>query len=186
MNQSDSHPMEDDNANRVEGLESKGPISLKYQPAVPVSNGKLAVWIFLSTEIMFFTALIGTYIVLRFGAPKGSWPTHHDIRVVEWLGALNTFVLICSSVKVVFAVRSAMMFVSVAQAFLVILFFIHFWWERAWKYVLTVPALIMGDLLVTLLIPDVGFRTDTYSNERRSFAPVVESGVFVQFSSSTY
>ena len=44
-------------------------IQLEYQPAVPVSKGKLAVWLFLSTEIMFFTALIGTYIVLRFGAP---------------------------------------------------------------------------------------------------------------------
>lgn len=82
-------------------------IQLKYQPAVPVPKGKLAVWLFLSTEIMFFTALIGTYIVLRFGAPQGSWPTPHDVRVVEWMGALNTFVLICSSVTIVFAMESA-------------------------------------------------------------------------------
>ena len=54
-----------------------------------------------------FTALIGTYIVLRFGAPKGSWPTPHAVRVVEWLGALNTFVLICSSVTVVLAMEYA-------------------------------------------------------------------------------
>ena len=82
-------------------------IELQYQPAVPVSKGKLAVWLFLSTEIMFFTALIGTYIVLRFGAPQGSWPAPHDVRVVEWLGALNTFVLICSSVTIVFAMEAA-------------------------------------------------------------------------------
>lgn len=82
-------------------------MSLVYQPAVPVPKGKLAVWLFLSTEIMFFTALIGTYIVLRFGAPAGSWPTPHDVRVVEWLGALNTFVLICSSVTIVFAMEAA-------------------------------------------------------------------------------
>ena len=56
---------------------------------------------------MFFTALIGTYIVLRFGAPQGSWPAPHDVRVVEWLGALNTFVLICSSVTIVFAMEAA-------------------------------------------------------------------------------
>ena len=82
-------------------------IELKYQPAVPVPKGKLAVWLFLSTEIMFFTALIGTYIVLRFGAPEGTWPTPEDVRVLEWLGAVNTFVLICSSVTVVFGMEAA-------------------------------------------------------------------------------
>ena len=80
---------------------------LKYQSAIPVSRGKIAMWLFLSTEIMFFTALIGTYIVLRFGAPNGTWPTPHEVHVVEWLGALNTFVLICSSVTIVFALESA-------------------------------------------------------------------------------
>ena len=65
----------------------------------------------------------------------------------------------------------AMLSVSVAKALLVILFFMHLWWERAWKFVLTVPALIMGVLLVMLLVPDVGFRTESYSNERRSHAP---------------
>jgi cytochrome c oxidase subunit 3 len=63
--------------------------------------------LFLSTEIMFFTALIGTYIVLRFGVPEGSWPSPQEVRVIEWLGALNTFVLICSSVTIVFAMESA-------------------------------------------------------------------------------
>ena len=86
---------------------ASGHVPLKYQPAVPVPKGKLAVWLFLSTEIMFFTALIGTYIVLRFGAPQGSWPTPHQVRMVEWLGALNTFVLICSSVSIVFALEAA-------------------------------------------------------------------------------
>ena len=80
---------------------------LQYQSAIPVSRGKIAVWLFLSTEIMFFTALIGTYIVLRFGVPEGTWPTPHEVHVVEWLGALNTFVLICSSVTIVFALESA-------------------------------------------------------------------------------
>ncbi|MFK7768897.1 MAG: cytochrome C oxidase subunit IV family protein [Mariniblastus sp.] len=66
----------------------------------------------------------------------------------------------------------AMMAVSVAKALLVILFFMHLWWERAWKYVLTIPALIMGVLLVMLLVPDVGFRTKNYSNERWSNAAI--------------
>jgi cytochrome c oxidase subunit 3 len=71
----------------------------------PVSNGKLAMWIFLATEVMFFTGLIGTYIVLRNGTPTADekWPVPEDVHLVEWIGALNTFVLICSSVTVVLA-----------------------------------------------------------------------------------
>ncbi len=80
---------------------------LRYQSAIPVARGKIAMWLFLSTEIMFFTALIGTYIVLRFGVPAGSWPTPGEVHVVEWLGAINTFVLICSSVTIVLALEAA-------------------------------------------------------------------------------
>lgn len=71
----------------------------------PVPNGKLAMWIFLATEIMFFTGLIGTYIVLRNGTPTRAepWPIPEQVHLVEWVGALNTFVLICSSVTVVLA-----------------------------------------------------------------------------------
>src|SRR5260370_27189628 len=76
----------------------------KYiQKGIPVSNGKLAMWIFLVTEIMFFTGLIGTYFLLRMGTPKGSWPKPHDVHLKEWMGALNTFVLIVSSFTVVLA-----------------------------------------------------------------------------------
>lgn len=79
----------------------------------------------------------------------------------------------------------AMMAVSVSKALLVILFFMHLWWERPWKYVLTIPAMIMGILLVMLLVPDVGFRTDTYSKERRSHAPVAESDLIVDEATTT-
>lgn len=44
------------------------------RPAVPpVTPGKVAVWLFLATEIMFFTGLIGSYIVLRSGSPDASY-----------------------------------------------------------------------------------------------------------------
>ncbi|REK09382.1 MAG: hypothetical protein DWQ37_18245 [Planctomycetota bacterium] len=79
--------------------------SLEYHPGLPLSNGKLIVWLFLSTEIMFFAALIGTYIVIRFGAP--AWPTPHDVHLSEPIGAFNTFVLICSSVTVVLGLEAA-------------------------------------------------------------------------------
>src|ERR1700680_1268173 len=76
---------------------------------LPLPNGKLAMWLFLITEIMFFTALIGTYIILRNGMPSENspWPTPHQVHLVEWIGALNTFVLICSSLTVVLAHHAA-------------------------------------------------------------------------------
>ena len=70
-------------------------------PGLPISNGKLAMWLFLGTEIMFFTGLLGAYIVLRISMGD-VWPDHHAV-LTEPLGALNTFVLICSSVTVVLA-----------------------------------------------------------------------------------
>src|SRR6516165_8857273 len=71
---------------------------------LPLPNGKLAIWFFLVTEIMFFTALLGTYLILRNGQPKSDeWPTPHAVHLIEWVGALNTFVLIVSSLTVVLA-----------------------------------------------------------------------------------
>jgi cytochrome c oxidase subunit 3 len=76
---------------------------------LPLPHGKLAVWLFLVTEIMFFTALIGTYMILRNGTPAAAvashlrWPTPHEVHLIEWVGALNTFVLILSSLTVVLA-----------------------------------------------------------------------------------
>lgn len=81
-----------------------GHAMLQYQPALPIPNGKLFMWLFLSTEIMFFAGLIGVYIVLRFGAPV--WPRPHDVHLSEPIGALNTFILICSSVTVVLALEA--------------------------------------------------------------------------------
>ena len=57
-----------------------GHIKLQYQPALPLGRGKLCLWLFLSTEIMFFAGLIGTYIVLRFGAPANTWPAQGPAR----------------------------------------------------------------------------------------------------------
>jgi len=90
-----------------DNAQGHGHIKLEYQPSIPISNGKLCLWLFLSTEIMFFAGLIGAYIVLRFGAPPGTWPAPHDVHLVEWIGAFNTFVLICSSVTIVLSLEAA-------------------------------------------------------------------------------
>lgn len=39
----------------------------------PVSPGKVAMWLFLATEVMFFTGLIGSYIVLRAGSTHSAY-----------------------------------------------------------------------------------------------------------------
>src|SRR6516165_7921633 len=93
---------------------------------LPLPTGKLAMWLFLVTEIMFFTGLIGMYLVLRNGTPTKDypWPKPHQVHLVEALGAINTFVLIASSVTVVLAhyalgrgnVRLATIYVGVTFA----------------------------------------------------------------------
>jgi cytochrome c oxidase subunit 3 len=98
----------------------------KTHMGLPLPNGKLAMWLFLVTEIMFFTGLIGTYLIIRNGAPseKYPWPAPHDVHLVEWIGAFNTFVLICSSLTVVLAhwnlhtgdVRKATLYIAVTLA----------------------------------------------------------------------
>ena len=80
-------------------------LKLEYQPSLPLRNGKLFMWLFLSTEIMFFAALIGMYIVLRFGA--FTWPKPHDVHLNELVGFFNTFILICSSLTIVLALEYA-------------------------------------------------------------------------------
>jgi cytochrome c oxidase subunit 4 len=59
-----------------------------------------------------------------------------------------------------------MMAVSCTKAMLVILFFMHVWWEANWKYVLTIPAAMMALFLGIMLVPDVGMRNRMVSQER--------------------
>lgn len=75
---------------------------------LPISDAKLGMWLFLGTEIMFFTAFIGTYIVLYFGSVDANgvsaWPTDTDVTHIKiWAGGLNTFILLTSSYFVVVA-----------------------------------------------------------------------------------
>jgi cytochrome c oxidase subunit 3 len=44
----------------------------------PVSPGKVAMWLFLATEVMFFTGLIGSYIVLRAGSPHNAYSNLYE------------------------------------------------------------------------------------------------------------
>ncbi len=75
-----------------------------YDSGPPVERGKFAIWLFLATEIMFFSGLIGAYIVLRSGA--STWPNPADRLAVD-LTAVNTFILICSSYTMVLSLFAA-------------------------------------------------------------------------------
>src|SRR5918912_3102616 len=70
-----------------------------------VYNEKLGMWVFLGSEVMFFTALIGTYIILRVAHPEAWAPPGRVLNVP--VTAVNTFLLICSSVTMVKAFASA-------------------------------------------------------------------------------
>jgi heme/copper-type cytochrome/quinol oxidase subunit 3 len=74
-----------------------------YDSGPPVERGKFAVWLFLATEVMFFSALIGTYIILRSGSP--AWPNPAE-RLAVGITAINTFILITSSWLMVRALQA--------------------------------------------------------------------------------
>ena len=74
------------------------PYTVTERPDTGLTNGKLGIWLFLASEVMLFGALFSTYIILRTGAPE--WP-HGELNVM--LGAVNTVILITSSVTMVMA-----------------------------------------------------------------------------------
>jgi cytochrome c oxidase subunit 3 len=74
------------------------PYTVTERPDTGLTNGKLGIWLFLASEVMLFGALFSTYIILRSGAPE--WP-HGELNVM--LGAINTVILITSSVTMVMA-----------------------------------------------------------------------------------
>jgi heme/copper-type cytochrome/quinol oxidase subunit 3 len=72
-----------------------------------VYNEKLGMWVFLGSEVMFFTALIGSYIILRVAQPQ-AWSGHPNQTPLNIpVTAVNTFLLICSSVTMVKAFAAA-------------------------------------------------------------------------------
>jgi len=71
----------------------------KPMPGMMVYNLKLGMWVFLLSEVMFFTSLIGSYVILRYAHPE-HWTDPGVVLNVN-LTAGNTFLLICSSVTMV-------------------------------------------------------------------------------------
>jgi cytochrome c oxidase subunit 3 len=70
-------------------------------------SGKLGLWLFLATEVLFFGGLFCAYVVYRAHHPEIFSYAHHflDTRY----GAINTVVLIVSSVTIAWAIRCVQM-----------------------------------------------------------------------------
>jgi len=74
------------------------PYSVTPRPDTGLTNTRLGIWLFLASEVMLFGGLFSAYVLLRAGAE--TWPEGWAIANVP-LGALNTGVLITSSVTMV-------------------------------------------------------------------------------------
>ena len=72
-----------------------------------VSDRKFAVWLLLATEIMFFSALIGTVWTLRFRTSTMEAPWAYPGQILDIpITAINTFILFASSLTMVEALAS--------------------------------------------------------------------------------
>ncbi|HEY4721585.1 MAG TPA: cytochrome c oxidase subunit 3 [Anaerolineae bacterium] len=68
-----------------------------------VSNRKFGMWLFIASEVMFFTALIGMFLAYRGQPSAVDFHSRLDIP----LTAVNTFVLLTSSLTVVLSLAAA-------------------------------------------------------------------------------
>jgi len=76
-----------------------------YSMEQQLEASTFGMWVFLVTEIMFFGGMFMVYILYRHLYPN-AW-MHGSNHLNVTLGALNTAVLICSSLTMVLAVRAA-------------------------------------------------------------------------------
>ncbi len=85
------------------GNHSGKPIAT-LRSASGVPTGRLAVWWVLASEIVIFGGLLGSYIMHRIGHPE--W-ADYAAHTNTWAGALNTVVLLTSSLSAVLAHHAA-------------------------------------------------------------------------------
>ena len=59
-----------------------------HESGPPVSQAKFAVWLFLASEVMFFTGLIGAFLVLKISArpfeADGAWQTIFSLQGTDF------------------------------------------------------------------------------------------------------
>jgi cytochrome c oxidase subunit 3 len=75
------------------------------EPEQQLETGKLGMWLFLATEILLFGGLFVAYSIYHFMHPDLFREAHKFLDVK--LGAINTIVLLFSSLTVVLAIHAA-------------------------------------------------------------------------------
>lgn len=85
-----------------EPVETQQPVE-PHQPAEGLDLRKLAMWVFLSSEVIFFGSLIATFLVYKSRSLEG--PGHELLNIP--LTGINTFVLIVSSLTMVLSLAAA-------------------------------------------------------------------------------
>ena len=71
----------------------------------PTPPGKVAIWLFLASEVMFFIGLLATYVIFRSGSPAIFG--EHAQSLSKTLAGINTLVLIFSSLTMALAVDAS-------------------------------------------------------------------------------
>src|ERR1700681_3391865 len=72
--------------------------------AMGIGTAKLITWWVIASEIVIFGGLLAAYIMHRIGHPEWADAASHTLT---WAGALNTFVLLTSSLCAVLAHKAA-------------------------------------------------------------------------------
>lgn len=77
-------------------------LSLAHEPVTGINHGKLGMWIFLASEIMFFAGFFTAFSVLRNANPELFAEGAAELNM--WFALLNTFVLIGSSLTMALSI----------------------------------------------------------------------------------
>lgn len=88
--------------------EGHGPAFLQHHFDTPIQqfdSAKLGMWVFIATEILMFGGLFAAYAIFR-GMDADTFHAAH-LHLDKKMGALNTVVLLVSSLTAALAVRSA-------------------------------------------------------------------------------
>ena len=128
-----------------------------HPTALGIPNQKLATWLFIASESMFFASLITTYMVFRYRSVVGP---HPDEVVNIPLTTVSTFILLMSSLTMALGVSAAhrgemravgkylALTILGGLGFLVIQF--YEWWHLAHDFGLTWRTNIFGSVFYIL------------------------------------
>ena len=89
------------------------PYTVSERPDTGLYNGRLGIWLFLASEVMFFGGVFSSYLLLRLNATE--WPRGAD-RLDVVPGAVNSLILVLSSITVLGAWGALRSGASLSQA----------------------------------------------------------------------